>query len=288
MSGAPVEPAPASFASTSGPKIVPAGYQVAPGFVSPEARLDDKSMTSKVEYSTKNLKIELEFDPQPSKDGSVDLELTLSPKTDLHGEVKAKVHINPSSSSGRNAKVANGQTKSFKMALSSFSGKADITVDLSALKQTANLATPTFLKLSAGIPIPFPIAGIPFTITVKADHRAAHLVLAAGQLVARRGTRRLRRAGRVHGQRRHREDFPVSVRRPVVVPQAKEAPVSRPATELRRLAPSSTPGRSKRRAGIGFPEAASAIDGGRSAGGPTRICSGEITPGSCQMTARAR
>jgi hypothetical protein len=95
--------------------------------------------------------------------GGHELQLYLSKKEDFTGELGAVIKLSALRGSGH-AEVQDGSVRSFSSAFDDLSGSAEIGGYLVALKNTAAISTPPFIKVPASVSFPFPIGGIPFVV----------------------------------------------------------------------------------------------------------------------------
>lgn len=112
-------------------------------------------------------KFNFEFEWKPTTGGGGNLKATIVPNSEFQGKIVADIDLEPMAISGK-AKIAAGKTDFFDLDFANMTGKAKITGDLTALKQTAAITSVPFFKIPVSLSIPFPIAGIPFSITLGA------------------------------------------------------------------------------------------------------------------------
>lgn len=112
-------------------------------------------------------KFKFEFEWKPSSSGGGNLKVSVEPNSDFQGKIDADIELEPLKVSG-GAKTSAGKTDFFDLDFANMTGKAKISADLTALKQTAAITSVPFLKVPVSMSIPFPIAGIPFSITLGA------------------------------------------------------------------------------------------------------------------------
>lgn len=176
VSGSSVEKAPGKVggpgagSGTQSSPAVPSSFRV-PGDPAALQLVDAGAATSpspsgnKVEGTAGKFKFEFEWIPSDGGGGNAKLDLT--PNSDFNGKIGVDVQFDPLDFGG-GTKVSRGKVDFFNLDFKHLSGKAKITGDLSALKQTAALTTLPFLKIPASVSFPVPIMGIPFTLSISA------------------------------------------------------------------------------------------------------------------------
>lgn len=114
-----------------------------------------------------------------------ELQLYLSKNEDFSGELGAVIKLSALRGSGH-AEVRDGEVGAFSSTFDSLSGSAEIGGHLVALKNTAAVTTPPFIKVPASVSFPFPIGGIPFVVKLDVSIQVQLSISLKGDAVGAR------------------------------------------------------------------------------------------------------
>ena len=95
--------------------------------------------------------------------GGHHLVLSLKPKSEMQGEIKADITLKPMNTSGHIVMV-DSTTKEFEFSTAEYGGTADISVQLTALQNIASINLPPFFKLPFSLEFPAIVGGVPFML----------------------------------------------------------------------------------------------------------------------------
>lgn len=138
----------------------PAGVRALPATEASPATLGAGSKT--VKGSIDEYDFALTHEPQS---GGHHLVLNVKMKGDMAGTINADVNLKPLVTTG-SAAVSNSEVDLFNFSLDDWSGDATVDVELQSTSQLASKFNPTRIKVPIGIEFPFPIGGIPFTLSI--------------------------------------------------------------------------------------------------------------------------
>jgi hypothetical protein len=136
------------------------GVRALPATEASPATIDAASKT--VNGSFDDYDFALTHEPQ---NGGHHVVLNVKMKGDMAGTINADVNINPMITSGSSA-VSNSTVDKFNFSIDDWSGDATVDVELQSTNQLASKFNPTRIKVPIGIEFPFPIYGIPFTLSL--------------------------------------------------------------------------------------------------------------------------
>lgn len=137
-----------------------------PGFVEGEGAAPATASVKGETVSGKAKDFSFEITHEATGGSGHHLHLKLASKGEVAGTIDVDVKLASFASSG-NALVKDQQVKQFDFSMGNLGGTASVEANLQGLQNVAKIQMPPFFKLPFSLQFPFPVGGIPFTLSIS-------------------------------------------------------------------------------------------------------------------------